>query len=91
MGFFYKFYFQIIKYLYFCAFNCFYLSFKAIGDFYFENIDKVSTVQRSGVQFVMHTGGRMVLSAQKSGKDSITYQTQPETGGSQWMRHLTGN
>jgi hypothetical protein len=42
-----------------------------LDTFYYEDIGEVSTIKKSGLQLVMHTGGRVVLSTPKAGRTSL--------------------
>jgi len=42
--------------------------FQVLDTFYFEDIGEVSTLKKSGLQLVMHTGGRVLLTTPKAGK-----------------------
>ena len=53
----------------------FVFSFQVLETFYYEDIGEVSTVKKSGLQLVMHTGGRVVLSTPKAGIKHIRGQS----------------
>ena len=49
--------------------NCFVsISKQVLETYQYEDIGEVSTMSNSGLQMVMHTGGRVVLSANKAGQ-----------------------
>jgi len=47
--------------------------FQVLDTFYFEDIGEVSTLKKSGLQLVMHTGGRVLLTTPKAGKAIKTW------------------
>jgi hypothetical protein len=48
--------------------------FQVLDTFHYEDIGEVSTIKKSGLQLVMHTGGRVVLSTPKAGEiNTVVY------------------
>ena len=49
---------------------CYCVIFQVLETYSYEDIGEVSTVKNSGLQLAMHTGGRVVVTTNKAGKNT---------------------